>query len=143
MNLDIDGTIKRKFGSWEHCMHRHLYVYFNLPGQSGFLNDVSVTLIDKTDPKDPTKWEDYWIHQLKNKAGPAKHHWNLMLKMVFRQNLLYFAPLIVYGRTVFGQWFLDIISKFLLFPLLLLLFCWCCCCCFRFRYFIIIIIYFQ
>ena len=55
-------------------MQRHLYVYFNLPGQSGFLNDVSVTLIDKTDPKDPTKREDYWIHQLKNKARPAKHH---------------------------------------------------------------------
>ena len=38
----------------------HLFVvmtqeHFNLPGHSGFLNDVSVTLIDKRDPKDPTK----------------------------------------------------------------------------------------
>ena len=47
---------------------RHLYEHFNLPDHSGFLNDVSVTLIDKTDPTDPTKREDYWIHILKTKA---------------------------------------------------------------------------
>ena len=49
-------------------MQRRLYEHFNLPGQSGFLNDISVTLIDKVDPKDPTKQEDYWIHILKSKA---------------------------------------------------------------------------
>ena len=38
-----------------------MYEHFNLPGHSGFLNNVSVTLIDKTDPKDPTKREDFWI----------------------------------------------------------------------------------
>ena len=36
-------------------------------GHSKFLNDVSVTLIDKTDPRDPTKREDYWILILKTK----------------------------------------------------------------------------
>ena len=49
-------------------MQRHLYEHFNLPGHSGFLNDVSVTLIDKTDPKDPTKRQDFWIQTLKTKA---------------------------------------------------------------------------
>ena len=49
----------RKFERGEHCMQRHLYEHFNVPGHSGFLNDVSVTLIDKTDPKGPTKREDY------------------------------------------------------------------------------------
>ena len=29
---------------------------------------VYVTLIDKTDPREPTKREDYWIHTLKTKA---------------------------------------------------------------------------
>ena len=48
-------------------MQRHLYEYFNLPGQAGFLNDASVTLIDKTDPKDPTKRDDYWNHTLNTK----------------------------------------------------------------------------
>ena len=49
-------------------MQRHLYEHFNLPGHSGFLNDVSVILIDKTDPKDPTKRQDFWIQTLKTKA---------------------------------------------------------------------------
>ena len=49
-------------------MQRHLYEHFNLPGHSGFLNDVSVTLIDKTDPKDPTEGEDFWIQTLKTKT---------------------------------------------------------------------------
>ena len=34
----------------------------------GFLQDTYVTLIDKTDPRAPTKREDYWIHTLKTKA---------------------------------------------------------------------------
>ena len=40
-------------------MQRHLYKHFQLPGH---------TLIDKTDPRAPTKCEDYWIHTLKTKA---------------------------------------------------------------------------
>ena len=48
----------RKFEKEENCMQRHLHEYFNLSSHSGFLNDVSVTLTDKTDPKDPTKRED-------------------------------------------------------------------------------------
>ena len=58
----------RNFERGEHCTQRHLYEHFNLPGHSGFLNDVSVTLIIKTHPKDPTKQEDCWIHILKTKA---------------------------------------------------------------------------
>ena len=99
-------------------MQRHLYEHFDLQGHLGFLNDVSVKLIDKTDPEDPTKREDYWIHPLK-----SKHHWYLMLKVVFRRNSLYFASLIkVMDRLYFGQWFSDRMSKFLLFLLLFLLF---------------------
>ena len=49
----------RSFERGEQCMQRHLNEHFNTPGHSGFLNDVSVTLIDKTDPKDPTKREDF------------------------------------------------------------------------------------
>ena len=49
-------------------MQRHLYEHFNLPGHSGFLNDLSVTLIDKTDRKNPTEGEDFWIQTLKTKA---------------------------------------------------------------------------
>ena len=72
MNLDKDRTtIKILQESWKvekHCMQRHFCEHFNLPGHSGFLSNVSVTLIDKTDSKNPTKREDYWIHTLKTKA---------------------------------------------------------------------------
>ena len=42
-------------------MQRHLYEHFTVPGRAGFLNEVSVAIIDKRDPKNPTKWEGYWI----------------------------------------------------------------------------------
>ena len=58
----------RKFDRGEHCMQRHLYEHFTLPGYSGFLHDHTITLIDKTDPSFPTKREDYWIDILKTKA---------------------------------------------------------------------------
>ena len=32
----------------------------------GFLNDVSVTLIDKIDGSDPKKRKDYWMKTLKS-----------------------------------------------------------------------------
>ena len=41
---------------------------FDLPDHTGFLKDVTVTLIDKTDPRNPSEREDYWIHTLKTKA---------------------------------------------------------------------------
>ena len=62
MILDIDGTttspiveslIGKSLGTQGH-LHRH----FNIPGHRGFLNDVSVTLIEKTDGPDPKKRED-------------------------------------------------------------------------------------
>ena len=40
----MDNT--RKFEKGEHCIQRHLHEHFNLPGHSGFLDDVSVTLSD-------------------------------------------------------------------------------------------------
>ena len=49
-------------------MQRHLFEYFQPSGHTGFLQDTYVTLIDKTDPRAPTKREDYWIHTLKTKA---------------------------------------------------------------------------
>ena len=49
-------------------MQRYLYEYFQLPGHTGFLQDTYVTLIDKTDPRAPTKREYYWFHTLKTKA---------------------------------------------------------------------------
>ena len=55
----------RKFDWKESCMQEHLYRHFSSPGHIGFLNDVSVTLIDKTDGSEPKKREDHWMKTLK------------------------------------------------------------------------------
>ena len=55
----------RKFYRGEDCMQRHFYKHFQLPRHTAFLQDTFVTLIDKTNPRAPTKREDYWIHTLK------------------------------------------------------------------------------
>ena len=39
-----------------------------MKGCNGFLEDVSITLIDKTDGSDPTKRETFWMHTLKTLA---------------------------------------------------------------------------
>ena len=41
-------------------MQRQLYEHFNLPGLSEFLNDVTVTLIDKTDLKNFWLYSDFF-----------------------------------------------------------------------------------
>ena len=47
-------------------MQRHLYKYFQVPGHTSFLQVTYVTLM--TDPREPTKLEDYWINTLKTRA---------------------------------------------------------------------------
>ena len=50
----------RKFQLSEPCMQEHLFRHFSSPGHNGFLNDVSVTFIDKMDPSHPLKHETFW-----------------------------------------------------------------------------------
>ena len=116
-----------------------MYEYFNLPGHSGFLNDVSVTLIDKTVPMNPTKREDYWIPTLKTKATLGFN----VEDDLGAQLIVFCFTDYVYGCTVFGKLFSDVISKLLLYLMLLLLFCCCYCCRCWFRYFIITIPFFR
>ena len=46
-------------------MQEHLLENFKSEGHSGFYGNVSITLIDKTDGKDPKRTENYWIRKLK------------------------------------------------------------------------------
>ena len=41
-------------------MQEHLFSHFSMAGHDEFLNDVSITFIDKTDPSDTLRKEDYW-----------------------------------------------------------------------------------
>ena len=49
-------------------MQKHLFRHFSSPGHNGFLNDVSATFIDKTDPSDHLKREDFWRETLMTKV---------------------------------------------------------------------------
>ena len=45
----------RKHSCKESCMQEHLFKHFNNMGYSGFLNNISIALIDKTDVKNPKR----------------------------------------------------------------------------------------
>ena len=45
-------------------LQKHLYEYFMGEKHQSLEKDVEITLIDKTDPSDPTKREDFWIRKL-------------------------------------------------------------------------------
>ena len=49
-------------------MQQHLFEHFSREDHSSFLDDMSIIIIDKTDPKDPNKREHYWRHTLKTMA---------------------------------------------------------------------------
>ena len=58
----------RKHQGLESCMQEHLFEHFNEEGHHGFLEDVSITFIDKTNPSEPLKRENYWKSVLKTIA---------------------------------------------------------------------------
>ena len=41
------------------------FEHFSSSNHNGFLEDCSITLIDKTDASDPTRREEYWRRVLK------------------------------------------------------------------------------
>ena len=49
-------------------MQQHLFEHFSSEGNSGFPDDISIIFIDKTDPKDPNKWEHCWRYTFKTMA---------------------------------------------------------------------------
>ena len=58
VKLQICFVIDENFDRKESCMQEHLYKYFQTEGHKGFLNEASVTFIDKTDGKVPKKEKD-------------------------------------------------------------------------------------
>ena len=46
-------------------MEQHLFEHFSEEGHHSFLEDVSITLIGKTDPSNPLQRENYWRSTLK------------------------------------------------------------------------------
>ena len=59
----------RKFQRNESCMQQHLYKHFYSEGHNGFLENVSISLIDETDRFQPKKRENYSMRTLKTLAS--------------------------------------------------------------------------
>ena len=57
----------RKHSCNEDCMQKHLYDHY-VSCNKDFLNTVSVTFIDKTDPFNPLDRGQYWRHILQSNA---------------------------------------------------------------------------
>ena len=55
----------RKYLNKQPCFQEHIFEHFNGDGHSGFLENVSITFTDKTDPSDTGKRENYWIQTFK------------------------------------------------------------------------------
>ena len=63
---------KAESGNRENVKQRTLQIHFLELHHQGFLKDVEIRLIDKTQLSDPTKWEFYWMRTLKTlySGGP-------------------------------------------------------------------------
>ena len=55
----IESILLRR-AVWKNILFKH----FNSMRRNGFLNNISITFIDKTDGKNPKKREDYWRRTL-------------------------------------------------------------------------------
>ena len=55
----------RKYIRNKDCFQEHLYRHFHSREHTGFLENVKITSIDKTDGQNPKKREDYWRRTLK------------------------------------------------------------------------------
>ena len=58
----------RKHQQLESCMQEHLFEHFNEEGYHRFLEEISITFTDKTDPSEPLKRENYWKSVLQTMA---------------------------------------------------------------------------
>ena len=56
-NYKINGRKYQEYGTW---MQQHLFEHFSEEGHHGFLEDVSIRLIDKTNPSNPLQRKNYW-----------------------------------------------------------------------------------
>ena len=70
-------------------------ILLNIFWHNGFLHDVSDTLIDKTDERNPVKREHYWQHTLKTSA-PHGHNveddfWNTIYLYLYSAGTMYWS----------------------------------------------------
>ena len=57
----------RKSLRWGEHKKTGFFGHFQSLDRNGFLEDIEITSIDKTDPSDPTRREEFWIDTLKTR----------------------------------------------------------------------------
>ena len=69
--LGSDGTIT-SLAKGKHrvkdCIQKYSYDHFLSEGHSGLIKDVEIVFVDKTDPSEPTRREEFWRNKLKTLA---------------------------------------------------------------------------
>ena len=58
------------------------FAHFQTAGHSGFIDDTEIRFIDKTDPSDPSRREDFWIDTLKTRYPQG-------LKIILTHTIIY------------------------------------------------------
>ena len=61
-------SCQRKAERGEDCMQKYFHDHFLSEGHNGLIDDVEIVFIDKTDPSDPTRREEFWRNKLKTLA---------------------------------------------------------------------------
>ena len=52
---------------WNILWKWAIFAHFQTGGHSGFINDTEIRFIDKTDPSDAIRREDFWIDTLETR----------------------------------------------------------------------------
>ena len=66
--IQYNGETNDEFRySWNNYKQAGFFAHFQTAGHSGFINDTETRFTDKTDPSDPTRRDDFWIHTLKTR----------------------------------------------------------------------------
>ena len=116
-------------------MKQHLFEHSSEEGHHGFLEDVSITSIDKTDSSNPLQRENYWRSVLKTRAP-----WGLNVKASVWNSVLFILTT-GFVWIVIRVWFMEtILVLIIIVPtlftiidvatfMILLFFCCCLCNC--------------
>ena len=138
-NYKSNGCKYHEYGT---CMQQHLFKHFSEEWHHCFLEDVSISLIDKTDPSNSLQRENYWRSTLKTMA-PWRLNvedcvWNSVLlhsytgfeRSIYSKDLIYrndFVPIIIvtiFITIIAVAVFITLIFSLFLSPGL----CWCSSC---------------
>ena len=94
----------RKYQCSDTCFQENLFRHFSSPSLNWFLKYVLMTFIDKTDPSDPFKQEDYWTKTLKTMAlfghNIEDSVWSII--MVIKDSVIVNIYLAFRSRCCFG-----------------------------------------